>query len=79
MPAGGEKAVRAAAEQIESYLRRANTNLEFRVDQAAGRVVVTVRERATGELIRQIPSEEVLWVAARLGEPGMSVLVHQES
>jgi flagellar protein FlaG len=73
------RSVQAAAEQIESYLRRTNTNLEFSVDEAAGRVVVSVRERATGQLIRQIPSEEALRVAARLEQAVASILVNQES
>jgi len=73
------ESVKAAAEQIESYLRRVNTNLEFSVDEAAGRVVVSVRERATGQLIRQIPSEEALRVAARLEQTAASILFDQES
>ena len=60
------RSVTAAAEQIASYLRHVNTNLEFRVDEAVGKVVVSVRERATGELIRQIPSKEALALAAQL-------------
>ena len=70
-----KQAVRAAAEQIESYLRHVNTNLEFRVDEAAGKVVVSVRERATGELIRQIPSEEALAIAASLDDYHVSGLL----
>ncbi len=73
------KSIKAAAEQIESYLRHVNTNLEFRVDEAAGKVVVSVRERATGELIRQIPSKEALALAAQLDACCTSGLVDKKS
>ncbi|MEQ1579600.1 MAG: flagellar protein FlaG [Steroidobacteraceae bacterium] len=73
------KSIKAAAEQIESYLRHVNTDLEFRVDEAAGKVVVSVRERATGELIRQIPSKEALALAAQLDACCTSGLVDKKS
>jgi flagellar protein FlaG len=62
--------VKAAAEQIESYLRSNGRALEFRVDGDTGRLVVTVRDPATGDTIRQIPSEEALAVARSLGSSG---------
>src|SRR4051812_6322901 len=58
-------AVRAAAKQIDSYLRSVGREVEFRVDDDTGMTVVTVRETATGEVIRQIPNEEVLHLARR--------------
>jgi len=59
--------VSAAAKQIESYLRAAGREFEFRVDEDTHMTVVTVRQAATGEIIRQIPNEEVLQLARRLG------------
>jgi flagellar protein FlaG len=56
-------AVEAAAQQIEDYLRSYERSLEFRVDHATGRSVVTVTDAATGKLIRQFPSEETLRLA----------------
>jgi len=58
-------AVRAAAQQIDSYLRSIGREVEFRVDDDTGMTVVTVRETATGDVIRQIPNEEVLQLARR--------------
>ena len=72
-PPPAVEAVRAAAQQIESYLRSSGRSLEFRVDGATGRLVVTVRDRETGDTIRQIPSEEVLKLARSLGESLASV------
>ena len=60
--------VRAAAAQIDAYLRSNGRSLEFRVDQESHRVVVSVRDAVSGEVIRQIPDEEVLRTARALSE-----------
>ena len=41
-----------------------NVNLQFVVHEDTGRVVVSVIEEATGKVIREIPPEEVLKLAA---------------
>jgi flagellar protein FlaG len=66
-PAAAMEALKAAAKDIETYLKNSGRSLEFRVDDASGRTVVSVRNPQTGELIRQIPSEEVLRIASALG------------
>src|SRR4051812_28015471 len=50
----------AVARDIQDYLKRNGRNLEFNVDESTGRMVISVRDAATGELIRQIPGEEAL-------------------
>ena len=67
-------AVKAAAAQIDSYLRSVGREVEFRVDEDTGMTIVTVRETATGDVIRQIPNEEVLQLARRL-ESGPGALL----
>ncbi|MEZ5565136.1 MAG: flagellar protein FlaG [Gammaproteobacteria bacterium] len=52
--------VRQAVEQIQSYLNDSQRQLEFQIDDGSGRTVVRVVNPDTHELIRQIPSEEVL-------------------
>lgn len=69
-----KEAVRAAAQQIDSYLRSVNRMLEFRIDAETGVTVITVRETATGEVIRQIPGEEVLRLARHLQEGSGTIL-----
>jgi len=68
------EAVKAAAAQIESYLRSSGRSLEFRVDGATGRTIVSVRNPQTGELIRQIPGEETLRLASMLGAGGNALI-----
>ena len=67
-------AVRAAAKQIDSYLRSVGREVEFRVDDDTGMTVVTVRETATGDVIRQIPNEEVLQLARRFQKSSSALL-----
>jgi flagellar protein FlaG len=55
--------VKAVAAQLDAYLKSVSRALEFRVDAASGHTVVSVRDAQTGELIRQIPNEEVLRLA----------------
>ena len=55
--------VKKVAQQLESYLRSVSRSLEFRIDAESGRTVVSVRDKETGDLIRQIPNEEVLRLA----------------
>src|ERR1051325_895092 len=47
--------IESVTRQIDSYLRSMNKSLQFRVDQATGEMVVTIRDDATGEVIRQVP------------------------
>ena len=55
--------IEAVAKQLESFLKRVSRELEFHVDGSSGRVVCSVRDSQTGDLIRQIPNEEVLRLA----------------
>lgn len=67
-------AVKAAASQIESYLKSAGRELEFRVDEGSGQMVVSVRDASSGELIRQIPGEAALRMARQLKESKPSLV-----
>jgi flagellar protein FlaG len=64
----------AVIRQIDTYLRSVNRSLEFRVDSISGRTVVSVRDSATGDLIRQIPTEEVLHLAQTMHEDTLVLL-----
>ena len=43
-----------------------DVNLQFKVHKPTGEVMVTVRDESTGEVIREIPPQEILNLAARL-------------
>jgi flagellar protein FlaG len=62
--------VAAAVERLNELSRSARRNLHFRVDQHSGRTVITVVNAVTAEIVRQIPSEELLAIARTFEELG---------
>jgi uncharacterized FlaG/YvyC family protein len=58
----------AVAQQMRDYLRSAGRDLEFRVDADTNDMVITVREAASGKVIRQIPNVEALQMRRYLDE-----------
>ena len=49
-----------AAENLQRHVHVAAPELQFSVDEDSGRTVIKITDTATKEVIRQIPSEEVL-------------------
>lgn len=70
--------VLAAVTEIQDYVEAAGRNIQFQLDDVSGRMVVTVTERGSGEVIRQMPSEEALRLAENLAEMS-SVLFRGEA
>jgi len=60
--------VKEAVESIQHFIESAQRNLEFSIDESTDQVVVKVINKASGELIRQMPSEEALQLAQRMKE-----------
>ncbi|ROV58774.1 flagellar protein FlaG [Vibrio ponticus] len=61
-----EKEREKAVEHMNDFISSMNTGLSFRTDEQSGRDVVTIYEQSTGDIIRQIPDEELLEVLRRL-------------
>ena len=55
-----------AVEEINRFLRQANTSVEFSVDQDSGRTLVQVIDSDTKDVIRQFPSKEALSLSHEL-------------
>jgi flagellar protein FlaG len=55
-------------QQMNDFISSINKGLSFRVDEESGRDVVTIYEADTGDIIRQIPDEEMLEILRRLRE-----------
>ncbi|MGE7959940.1 flagellar protein FlaG [Pseudomonas sp. NPDC089530] len=60
--------LKMAVEEIEKFVQSVKRNLEFSIDEPSGKVVVKVIASETGEVIRQIPNEEVLKLANSLND-----------
>ncbi|WP_282338197.1 flagellar protein FlaG [Pseudomonas sp. PS02288] len=66
----------SAVASMQNYAQSIKRNLDFHLDDSSGRVVVQVVASDSGEVIRQIPSEEALELAANLD--GMRSLLFRE-
>ncbi|WP_432743845.1 flagellar protein FlaG [Methylobacter sp. G7] len=60
--------VKSAAATGNSIFQSANRNLEFQVDDSTQKVVVKIIDSKTGDLVRQIPSEDMLAFVRRMQE-----------
>ena len=58
--------IESVTRQIDSFLRSMNKSLQFRLDESTGRMIVTICDSETGEVIRQVPGEEALRIAQDL-------------
>jgi flagellar protein FlaG len=58
--------LKMAVQEIEKFVQSIKRNLEFSIDEASGKVVVKVIATESGEVVRQIPSEEALKLAESL-------------
>ncbi|MFV0595746.1 flagellar protein FlaG [Shewanella sp.] len=62
-----EKLTQVATE-LSDMMSMMRKGLAFKVDENSGQAVVTVLDRDTGDVIRQMPSEEALKLAEKLSE-----------
>ena len=58
--------IESVTRQIDSFLRSMNKSLQFRLDESTGRMIVSICDSETGEVIRQVPGEEALRIAQDL-------------
>ena len=57
-----------AVAQVNQHLEQAQTELKLQVDSGSGRTVFQVVQQGTGEVVLQVPSEEVLGMSRRVRE-----------
>ncbi|VVP23733.1 flagellar protein FlaG [Pseudomonas fluorescens] len=60
--------LKMAVQEIEKFVQSVKRNLEFSIDEPSGQVVVKVIASESGEVVRQIPNEEVLKLANSLND-----------
>lgn len=52
--------IQRATEDLQQRVNKLAPELQFSVDKTTGRSIITLTDRTTNEVIRQIPSEEAL-------------------
>jgi flagellar protein FlaG len=67
---------RSALAEVNESLRMSSIGVQFEFDKEADTMVVKVVDVESGELIRQMPSEEVVRISKALGKL-QGLLVHQ--
>ena len=77
-----EKAAQALKERLQRVVQHMNDfiqseqrDLRFSIDEGSGEMVISVLERESGELIRQIPNDQFLEMARRARNEGMINLI----
>ena len=58
--------VKETVASLNAFVQLMDRNVSFEVDETSGRDVISVFEKDTKELIRQIPSEETLELLKRM-------------
>ncbi|KMV29698.1 flagellar protein FlaG [Photobacterium swingsii] len=53
-------------ESIEEFVGTLNKGLAFRLDEDSGRQIITVYDKKSGEIVRQIPDEDLLSLSRQL-------------
>ena len=61
-------AVDEALSKINDFVQSKSRQLNFSVDDDSGRQVIKVTDAGSGDVIRQIPTEDVLKLSARIQE-----------
>tara|TARA_B100000809_G_scaffold110439_1_gene109006 strand:- start:3170 stop:3571 length:402 start_codon:yes stop_codon:yes gene_type:complete len=62
------KQLEQVAQQLQDFVGEMNRGLEFSVDKDSGRDVIKVIDKASGDLVKQYPSEEVLSLVSKLSD-----------
>ena len=58
--------VKQAVKDIQEFVSTVTTDLRFTVDKETGRTIVSVVDSKTKQIVRQIPSEEIMKIARNI-------------
>jgi flagellar protein FlaG len=68
-PAATKEQVEQAAARVKEVLRGTTSRLEIEIDPDLHKAVIKILNGESGEIIRQIPSQELLDLAKHLDDP----------
>ncbi len=67
-PAISQEELREAVSELNTQIQAVQRDLSFTMDEASGKTVIKVLDSDSGEVIRQIPSEEMIAIATYFKE-----------
>jgi flagellar protein FlaG len=68
--------VEKALKNLREYAGWGNFNIGFSIDDQTGSLIIKIIDRDTGEMLRQIPTDQILALRSHLQEMLKSVLDH---
>ena len=77
-PPPAREELERAAVRVKEVLRGTTSRLEIEIDHDLHKAVIKVFSGESGEIIRQIPAQEILDLAKHLDEP-KGLLVHERA
>ena len=69
-----DEQVKDAVSKLNEYVQSTERTLDFQMDEDSGKTVIKVFDKASSELIRQIPNELALELAQNLNDDEPSLL-----
>lgn len=60
--------------QIEQLLQQVNRSLQFHIDDETGKQIATIVDKESGDIIRQVPAQELLELNENLAKHSLSSL-----
>lgn len=70
--------VERTVNEIRRYIEPVDQNLQFSIDKDTGKTIVKLIDSSTKEVLRQIPSEELIAIARALGK-GQGGLIERKA
>lgn len=71
--------LQATVQRMNALMTESRRALRFQVDESSGRTIVTVLNPETGEIVRQIPSAEMLALARWLDGNGTGAMLQERA
>ena len=66
--------VKEAVSKLNEYVQKTQRDLDFRLDEDSGKTVISVYDRQSEQLVRQIPNEAALEMAKKLNSEEPTLL-----
>jgi flagellar protein FlaG len=73
------KQLQQAIKQVQSAVQAHASSIEFSLDQGTGETIVKVVDTQTNEVIRQIPSKEMIAIAQSIDQQLQGILLKQKA
>jgi flagellar protein FlaG len=77
IPAADRETLHQAVEHLSRNAQSMQRALEFSIDETSGRTVITVIDKETKRIIRQIPPQEILSLTSRI-QRAAGLILHDE-